>query len=947
MVSCVWPSARGQDPKAQLDEALNLSQKGVQLDKAGRLDEAILMLEKALEIRQELLPADHSLLVNSLFNLGMSLLHKKHHARAKQLLTKAVEISEKASDPNIVNYALSLNGLGMVYAAESRYTLAESYVKRAVDILEKTPGTQYPFLAEVLSNLALVRKENGDPSTPERLYLRALGIIEQATNPEHPDLCPVLNNLGLLYEEKGDLEHAVQYLSRAVNIHKKTWGVKGPNYAIMVAVLGEILEQAYDFETAERVEERALQIARESLGDENRLVADFMYKLGSVRVFLRKYDLAEPLLREGMRIREKLLGKEHPDVALSLSSLAKLYEAKHDYANAETCYRRALEILDRAVTHQHLTATILSDFAMMHKRRGDSLRALPYLERSVELAEKITTLNLTWGSQQQKQAYLDSTNTTFGIVSFHTNDLPESSRAARLALTSIVQNKGRVLDAMSDQIASLRRRADPDSQRLFDQLDDAMTQWANLRNSGREQLSPEALRKETARLEAEKERLEGEIAYRSSEFQSLIQPFTLDLLRKAIPPHTALAEIFLYHPFNIEAEGLAQMYGPARYVAYVLLRDEEVPRWVELGEAESIDTLVKHWRANLRNPKSEDFWSTARALDERVMRPIRKLLGPIRHVFISPDGQLTLIPFAALVDENGRYLIEDYSVSYLTSGRDLLRPQAKAESRETLRVFADPLYDLTAPTEPGRAAAQAPARTVNSQRSKDFFASGYDQLPGTAAEAEAIRSLFPNAVLFTQGQATEAALKRVNRPRMLHIATHGFFQPDQPEATEGTLGLGFGMNKTPPITTNKENPLLRSGLVLAGIKQFSSGAGEDGVLTALEVSGLDLWATKLVVLSACDTALGDVKNGEGVYGLRRALVLAGSETQVMSLWKVDDSVTRDLMVAYYTRLQKGEGRAEALRQVQLEMVKSKNRHPYYWASFIASGNWRNLAGQER
>lgn len=171
-----------------------------------------------------------------------------------------------------------------------------------------------------------------------------------------------------------------------------------------------------------------------------------------------------------------------------------------------------------------------------------------------------------------------------------------------------------------------------------------------------------------------------------------------------------------------------------------------------------------------------------------------------------------------------------------------------------------------------------------------------------------------------------------------------------------------------PVRARLENPLLRSGLILAGVKQRQSGAGEDGVLTALEAAGLDLWGTKVVVLSACETGLGDVKNGVGVYGLRRALVLAGSETQVMSLWRVSDAGTRDLMVAYYMRLQAGEGRTEALRQVQLAMLRGQfstassgdkretsdtlgdapkdYRHPYYWASFIPSGDWRNMDGKE-
>ena len=149
-----------------------------------------------------------------------------------------------------------------------------------------------------------------------------------------------------------------------------------------------------------------------------------------------------------------------------------------------------------------------------------------------------------------------------------------------------------------------------------------------------------------------------------------------------------------------------------------------------------------------------------------------------------------------------------------------------------------------------------------------------------------------------------------------------------------------------PMVHRVENPLLRSILVLSGFNRRKSGPDNDGVLTALEASGLDLWGTKLVVLSACETGLGDVVYGEGVYGLRRAFVIAGAESLVMSLWKVDDEATRDLMVAYYKRLMAGEGRGEALRQVQLEMVKSeKYRHPYYWAGFIASGEWANLQGK--
>jgi CHAT domain-containing protein len=191
---------------------------------------------------------------------------------------------------------------------------------------------------------------------------------------------------------------------------------------------------------------------------------------------------------------------------------------------------------------------------------------------------------------------------------------------------------------------------------------------------------------------------------------------------------------------------------------------------------------------------------------------------------------------------------------------------------------------------------------------------------------------------------------------LLHIATHGFFLEDlylTSTSGRGAQALNDDLQRTlldlePEQLERRgvriESPLLRSGLALAGANEHKED--DNGILTALEVTGLNLWGTKLVVLSACDTGVGEVKNGDGVYGLRRALALAGAETQLMSLWAISDSATRELMVAYYRKLQQGQGRGEALRRVQLEMLKQARwRHPYFWASFIQSGAWANLDGK--
>jgi CHAT domain-containing protein len=286
-------------------------------------------------------------------------------------------------------------------------------------------------------------------------------------------------------------------------------------------------------------------------------------------------------------------------------------------------------------------------------------------------------------------------------------------------------------------------------------------------------------------------------------------------------------------------------------------------------------------------------------------------LGTATTVFLAPDGALNRIPFEALVDESGNYLVETYQFRYLTAGRDLMRLNTTVASRNPAMLLGNPTYG-----RPGELVAQADTRAI------DFKDRIFPSLPGTQAEVDLIAPKLSGAQVYTQTNATEAVIKQQSQPSILHIATHGFFEPE-----EDTL-----------------NPLLQSGLILAGAAAGGqSGPDQDGILTALEVTGLNLSGTQLVVLSACETGLGALSAGEGIYGLRRAFVLAGSQSQVISLWKVSDTATQALMVDYYDRLLAGTPRDAALRETQLAFLESEEySHPYYWAAFIGSGDWRPL-----
>ncbi|MER0205037.1 MAG: CHAT domain-containing protein [Nitrosomonas sp.] len=495
---------------------------------------------------------------------------------------------------------------------------------------------------------------------------------------------------------------------------------------------------------------------------------------------------------------------------------------------------------------------------------------------------------------------------------------------------------------MSEGVATLRRHMKPEDETLLDQLADVNTQRANLFVQAQHAKIPaEQYFSQKAQLEVQAQELEKTISSRSAEFLAKSQPITLERVQQTIPKDSALIEYFRYRPFNPKARKEEDKFAPARYIAYVLKSTGE-PQSIELGDAAEIDHLVHDWRKTLANGRNPSVAALARKLDEKIMRPVRKLLGETRSVLISPDGALNLIPFAALKDEHDRYLVERIALTYLSSGRDLLRFDSKIDSQQPATLLADVDFGKV-----GNKTKSVPSdRSVTHRRAGDYQGE-FQPLPGTKAEAQAISKILPAATILTGQQASESKLKQLDRPHILHIATHGFFLSDLPDNIAKARGVSLmGSSQIDLPRKNNplfnENPLLRSGLALANANRLESGE-DDGVLTAMEAANLDLWGTQLVVLSACETGVGEVQNGQGVFGLRRALVIAGSESQVMSLWKVDDDGTKELMVDYYQRLLNSEGRSEAMRQTQLAMLASDNRnHPFYWASFIVSGDWKPM-----
>ncbi|MBL8150820.1 MAG: CHAT domain-containing protein, partial [Blastocatellia bacterium] len=439
-----------------------------------------------------------------------------------------------------------------------------------------------------------------------------------------------------------------------------------------------------------------------------------------------------------------------------------------------------------------------------------------------------------------------------------------------------------------------------------------------LKGTKREEV--EKYKERVKELEEQVETLESEISQKSGQYRAQIQAINLENVTKAVPEKALLVEFTSYQPYDAKKDKLE----PNRYAVYTLDNKGKVG-WADLGEVKEIDRLAGEFRDRLKGKKNSRVMS--QKLYQKLMKPIVEIAGKRERLFLSPDGSLNLIPFAALLDSKGKYLVEKYKLTYLTSGRDLLRLQAKTESGQTAFIFANPDY------------GQGEGLILKGRK---FTA--LKRLPATAEEGKSIKMILKQAELRMDREATESSIKQVSRPEILHIATHGYFMEDleRKNVEESRILVQQNSQDIDIEKEKKENPLLRSYLFFAGANE-GGDKESDGTLTALEAANLDLLGTKLVVLSACDTAVGEAKNGEGVYGLRRALVLAGSESQMMSLWQVSDKATKELMVDYYTKLKAGEGRSDALQNVQLKMLHSKQySHPYYWASFIQSGQWAKL-----
>ncbi len=911
--------------------------------------------ERALAINEKALGPDHPETANSCNNLAGVLASLALHDEARSLYERALAIQEKTLGAEHLKLAATLNNLAQLDQAVGAYERARPLLERSQAIREKALGPGHPDVALGRNNLAGLLGSLGEYDQAKPLYEQSLADLEKALGPGHPHVAVCLANLASVLSAMGDAEAAASLLNRSIAIWEKARGPENEDVARPLHNLALLHHARGDHAAAEALLERARGILEKALGPEHPLVATVENSQAGVAAAQGRLDRARAQNERALAIREKVLGPRHLDTAISLSNLAGVHADQGDIPKAVGLYERSLSIMEEAVGPRHpYTARVVYNLARVTARSGDTGRAFALMRRGQAIDAASIEPIMAIASDAQKLKYLATLEANLhDFQSLAAGALGGSPEARLAAFESWIGRKGIVLEAQRRFQEALFLSADAETARLAGELAETRARLSRLTFTGPGNLPPEALREETAALRQRKERLEAELSARASRFARAKKRdgATAATLAAALPAGSVLLEFCRHEVSDFTA--VRRKTGTFRYLAYLLPAGRpEGLALVDLGDAGAIDRAVASLRAAIRNPGAEggrQAAQAARALHDLVFAPLRGPLGQARSLFISPDGNLNLVPFEVLLDPDGRYLIEDFTCNYLSAGRDLLdfAPAGERPAGEAV-LFGDPDFNRPAAASPRPDPAppgQAPEGVSRAMADLRF-----SRLPGTREEVLALAGLLgpKHARVFLESRADEESLARIQAPRILHLATHGFFLGDQTLASLlGPDAEGAGAPGTPPVLRGGfENPLLRSGLALAGANTALSARDRQegrGIVTAEKILGLPLGGTEMVVLSACETGLGEVRAGEGVFGLRRAFAQAGARSLVMSLWSVPDQETMELMVGFYRTLARGGvTRCEALRRAALdEMAVVRERHgqahPFFWGAFVFLG----------
>lgn len=900
----------------------------------------------AREIKEKTWGKQNASYASTCYNLGTLCLRMGQFDSAEAFSIEAKQIREKVEGKENTDYASSCNRLASVYFYKSQYDKSEPLYIEAMKVQAQVQGRENPDFAGFCNNLATLYMVTGKYESAEPLLLEAKQIREKKPGRETADYAQACGNLGLLFFYMNQNDKSESLLIEAKQITEKVLGEYNRENATSCDNLALLYQTIGQYDKAEPLYIEAKQIWEKILGKENSYYAKTNSNLGVLYLKIGQFEKAERVLLESRQILEKVSGKENGGYATVCYDLGQVYKNMGLYDSTKSLYIQAKEIRQKELGNQHPEyGASCYELGVLYWLMHQPLLA----EQEFNESSAVNRFNLkavfSFTNEKEKETYLKNISQEDDkAYSFYLSEKLRSEQPYTLSLfrRNLILASSRALN-----------------KQLFYGHDSAVISKYNEWSSLKRQLSIlyskplKERREDPAKLEDSAGRVEKELFRISASFKKEHAIINWKDIQGKLRPNEASIEFAQFHLYDGK-----RYTDTILYVALVVRRDAALPVMVKLFNENKLSQMFASAGNTTNSDGIKALYTLKKAGDRNasvsnksiydlVWKPLEKQLKGIKTIYFAPAGLLHRISFAALPVSSVEVLSDKYHLVQLgtTASVTDLKPTF-ISSPDILKLYGGLKYEAT-PSELKLAVRQyegiSKREKIKSEPDSSYRGDQIKYLPGTKAEIEGINKLAISAhcrvSLLSGINGTEESFKALDgkaSPSVIHIATHGFFFPD----TKIKTGNGFQRNTKIEQSTwwQSDNPMLRSGLLFAGANIAWQGKPingiDDGILTAYEVSGMYLPHTKFVVLSACETALGDIQGSEGVYGLQRAFEMAGVPNLVMSLWKVPDLATAEFMQDMYKKIFAGKSVADAFNSAQAAMRDKYREDPYKWAAWV-------------
>ncbi len=889
-------------------------------------------------------------------NIGILYSFSGRLDEAEDLCVEALDQAEAFFGKNDKSMMRFLNTLAIVYHNQSRFAEAEELLNRLVVLLIENYGPDHINVGLFQNNLAMVLHAQGKFITAEQMQLESIRIREKALSPEHYEVAKGLNNLAMIYMDLRRFDDAEPILLRALEIKENALGPEHLDLASTLTNLANLYQYTGFKDKSIDLHKRAIDIVIKTSGEEHAILPGMIANLAEVYLNYEEYAIAESLYVHSLEVRKRAAGENHPHISYNLNALGELAIKKEEYTRAESLLVQSLAILENTYGVDNIqNAHTLDLLSQVRHCRKDFDTAFAYSSRAYKLRIDNLIENFSILTEIDALEYSQLMRTTLDhMLSCYLDWNTTDTEMRDSIVSAIIKCKGLITDLMYQRQTKNFRVTDSTTTQLLSQLNRKKHKLANLFINGPDN-DIDAYKAEVDTVERDIKSLDLALIGHSDQYsENLIKkPLDIAAIISGIPKNSALVEFMEYGHYVPETDSTIP-----RYLALIITRDND-PRIIDIGNVEDINAGVSEYSrhmyriARMRGEASaadkEEYQYISSDLFQALWEPLRQHVSQKEMLFICPDGLLNMFAFGTLLDGD-TYLIERVNIHYLSSCRDIPRLNTPCIPGKGLIAFADPDYsvrDMVGCGEKNRMPDSDENDDDNGLRGFRFNCKGMEdislkRLPGTRREVRSLvktikgRSDIPVTEYYDACASEDKIKTEAPGNRYIHLATHGYY-------IENTCQIESETN----IRYSGENPLLLSGLFLAGAnsdaRQADVPLGEDGILTAMEVSALNLQGVDLVVLSGCETGLGEIKTGEGVYGLRRVFQIAGSRTVICSLWPVNDITTAEILSKLYDA--SDVAIADKMYRVTNDRIsqlrnEGKSDHPFNWAGFIATGDWK-------